>query len=270
MLPTMWRRLLRGLGCFGYLAVLACIFGFVAYVAFSLFVRGGVTAAPDLYGMAEQDAAALLADQGLGVEWTDEARYDEKVPKGHVMDQDPRPGVYLKRDEDIVLTLSLGPRRIEVPDLQGQAVQAAQVSLAAAGLSLGRTFEVFASDGQPGVVVRQAPSPGERVAVDAPVDVFLTRESVDEVFIMPDLVKRQYDDVRAFFERRGFRIGRVSYETYDGAEPGMVLRQYPVAGHPLRRGEVISLGVVTPPERGDAEDPTDDPSDVRDSVEQTR
>jgi serine/threonine-protein kinase len=247
----MWRKLLRAVQALAYLGVLGVLFGLVAYVAFSVFVRGGVTPVPELRGLSEADALALLADQGLGTQWAEDGRFDEQVPKGHVLQQDPRPGVYVKRNTEVTLTLSRGPRRIEVPDLSGQALQAARVSLAGAGLVVGRTFDVYDAFGDSGVVVNQQPPPGSRVARDAPVDLFLSVGATAEVFVMPDLVRRSYDDVRAFFETRGFRIGRVSYETYDGVAAGTVLRQFPLAGHPLRRGEVISLGVVAPDELSD-------------------
>lgn len=244
----MWRKLLKAVQFLAYLGVLGVLFALVSYVAFSVFVRGGVTPVPELRGLSEEEALALLADQGLTTRWAEDGRYDEQVPKGHVLLQDPRPGVYVKRNTEVTLTLSRGPRRIEVPDLSGQALQAAQVSLAGAGLTVGRTFDVYSSRGPSGVVVQQQPAPGSRVARDAPVDLFLSVGATAEVFVMPDLVRRDYDAVRAFFETRGFRIGRVSYETYDGVAAGTVLRQFPLAGHPLRRGEVISLGVVAPDE----------------------
>lgn len=242
----MWRKLLRTVQVLAYLGALAVIFALVSYMAFSLFVRGGVTAAPELRGLSEEEAVSLLADQGLAAAWEEDGRFDEEVPKGHVLRQDPRPGVYVKRNSEVRLTLSRGPRRIEVPELEGKALQAAQVSLAGAGLTLGRTFDVFSETGEPGVVVSQQPPPGSSVERDAPVDLFLSVGTTEEVFVMPDLVRRDYDDVRRFFEARGFRIGRVSYEPYDGVEAGTVLRQFPLAGHPLRRGDVISLGVVAP------------------------
>jgi hypothetical protein len=40
----------------------------------------------------------------------------------------------------------------------------------------------------------------------------------------------------------------VKYEPYEGIEAGVVLRQYPLAGHPLRRHDVISLVVAAPAE----------------------
>lgn len=248
----MWRTLVRGLGCLGYLAVLGVIFSVIGYVAFSLFVRGGVTSVPDLKGMDQVEATALLADQGLRAVVSSDQRFDERVLKDHVLLQDPNAGVYVKRNAEVTLTLSKGPRRIEVPDTVGQAVQAAQVSLAAAGLTVGRIFEIHADSNRRGAIVAQRPPAGDRVEVDAPVDLFVASENTSEVYVMPDLVKRDYDEVRSFFEARGIRMGRVSYETYAGVAAGTVLRQFPLAGHPLRREDVISLAVVAP-EPGPAE-----------------
>ena len=64
---------------------------------------------------------------------------------------------------------------------------------------------------------------------------------------MPDLVYRDYDLVRLFFERRGFQLGGVKPEIYEGVPPGVILRQYPLAGHPLTRSDVISLVISTVP-----------------------
>lgn len=260
MLRAMWSKLLRGLGCLAYLGILGVVFALVAYVAFSLFVRGGVTATPDLAGLSRDDATALLADQGLRPAWLEDQRFDEKVPKDHVLLQKPRAGVYVKRNTEVNLTLSKGPRRIEVPDLAGQAIQAAQVSLVAAGLAVGHAFNVYSQEGKSGLVVAQSPVPGTKVEVDAAVDLFISSENTAQVYVMPDLVRRDYEDVRGFFESRGFRIGRVSYETYAGVEPGTILRQFPLAGHALHRDDVISLGVVAPTTPDPAIGPGTDPS----------
>jgi serine/threonine-protein kinase len=242
----MWRKLLHGAGCLSYLALLAAIFGVGSYVAFSLFVRGGVIPTPELVGLDDKEAEAMLADQGLGLAWSDEGdRYDDRVPAGHILMQKPRAGTLVKRGRAVTVVLSRGPQRIEVPEVIGEALQAAQVTLVAAGLRLGRTVHVFGE--QPnGTVVAQRPAGGARAERDAAVDLFLSLEDSRQTFLMPDLVNHSYEEVRRFFSRRGFRLGRVSYETYDGVVPGTVLRQFPIAGHPLRRGDVIALGVVRP------------------------
>lgn len=248
MIVSMWRKLLGGLRALMYLGVLGLLFVIAAYLAFSQFIRGGGTAAPDLYGLAEEDARALLVDQGLDLAWEDTPRFDENVPQGHVMAQRPRAGTLIKRGATVTAVPSRGPQRIEVPSLDGDALQAAQVTLAAAGLTVGHTLGVFDEDGRDGIVTAQRPDPSSLLEPSAPVDLFLSMRSTAQSYLMPDLVRRDYNDVRRFFERRGFRLGRVAYLTYGGVAPGTVVRQFPPAGHPLRRGDVIALGVVSPQE----------------------
>lgn len=254
MLRAMWRKLLRAMGCLSYLGMLGVLFALVAYLAFSQFVRRGVTPTPELFGASEEDAAAYLTDAGLRIAWSEEDnRYDERVPEGHVLLQKPGAGTLVKRGSSVLVILSRGPQLLEVPDVTGNALQAAQVTLTAAGLGVGRTFNVYTARGAGGAVVAQSPESGERVERSATVDLFLAGENAGQTFVMPDLVNRGYAEVRRFFETRGFRIGRVSYESYEGVAPGTVLSQFPQAGYPLRRGEVIALVVVaSPPGSADA------------------
>jgi beta-lactam-binding protein with PASTA domain len=128
--------------------------------------------------------------------------------------------------------------------LTGQAIQAAQVNLAATGLQLGRRSNVFTDAGAPGSVVRQRPLPGTPVDRSTPVDVMVSLENTSEVYVMPDLVNLRGTGVRLIFEGQGFRLGSIKYEPYEGVEEGVVLRQYPLPGHPLRRHDVISLVVA--------------------------
>ncbi|HEX9732481.1 MAG TPA: PASTA domain-containing protein [Thermoanaerobaculia bacterium] len=244
----MWRKVLRAIGCLGYLGMLGALFGLVAYLAFSLFVRRGVTPTPELFGLPESEAVALLNDQGLRPAWSEEdERYDERVPAGHVMMQRPRAGTLVKRGSPVSIFLSRGPQLLQVPDVVGGALQAAQVTLTAAGLTVGRTLSLRSAEGAGGAVIGQRPAGGSRAERAAAVDLFFAGESSGQTWVMPDLVNRGYDQVRRFFEARGFRLGRVSYEHYTGIDPGTVLRQFPQAGHPLRRGDVIALTVAAPP-----------------------
>lgn len=243
----MVRKLLRGLGCLLYLATLAAVFAVVSWLAFSQFVTRGVTPTPDLGGLPEDQARALLADQGLRLEVSPrDDRYDERVPAAHVLAQQPTAGTLVKRGSPVEVALSRGPQRIEVPKVTGEALQAAQVTLQAAGLTVGHTMGIYRHGSEPGVVVAQVPATGERVEPGAGIDVFLARDDPGDAYVMPDLVTRDYDQVRRFLEGRDFRIGRVSYEDYAGLAPGTVVRQFPQAGHRLRHSDVISLGVVAP------------------------
>jgi serine/threonine-protein kinase len=237
-------RLLRVLGFLAYLGLVFTVFALAAYVSFSLFVRSGATRTPALAGLPVEEARRVLRDQGLDVRVEEEGRFDDAVPAEHVVRQDPAEGSLVKRGTAVVVVPSLGPQRIRVPELQGQGLQSVQVLLAASGLGLGRTVEVFSRDQPPGMVVAQEPPAGRPVAPGAAVDLLLARQGSSETFVMPDLVYQDYDRVRRFFETRGFRLGSVKYEAYEGIRPGVILRQFPLAGHPLDRQDTISLVVA--------------------------
>lgn len=249
----MLRKILRLLGFLAYLGAVAALFVIAAYVSFNLFVRSGATRTPGLEGVSIDEARDLLSDQGLELRVEEEGRSHPSIPAEHVVLQSPQEGALVKRGSRVLVVPSLGPRQVEVPDLTDQSVQGAQVVLAAAGLSLGRTVEVFGEDVASGSVVAHQPEAGGTVAPGAPIDLLVARKGSEPTFIMPDLVYRDYDEVRRFFEERDFRIGSVKFERYEGIRPGIILRQFPVAGHPLGRGDTISLVVAA--ERRDPESP---------------
>ncbi len=245
----MLARALRALGWLAFGGLVVGVFGFAAYFSFSLFVRSGVTTVPALEGLPEDQALGRLADTGLKVRRRPAAdRYDAEMAAGHVLQQTPGAGSLVKQDSEVEIVMSLGPELLEVPDLVGKALQTAQVTLSAAGLAVGRTAGVYRAGAQPGTVVDQVPPPGARVGRSAAVALYLCLDSPTDTFVMPDLAYRDFRLVRHFFDRRGFRLGSVKFEPYEGIAPGIVLRQYPLPGHPLHRRDVISL-VVTAEER---------------------
>ncbi len=241
MLATVLRRAAWVL----YAGFVAAVFVAAGYLAFNLFVRSGVTSVPELTGLSVQVAQARLGERGLELDRSAGERYDDEVVAGHVLQQAPAAGSLVKRGSSVRVAVSLGPEVVEVPDLTGSALQAAQVKLAAAGLTVGRTVSVYSDSGQPGTVVEQSPASGSRLGNAGSVTLFLCEDSPSSVYLMPDLIYRDYEQVRRFFERRGFRLGSVKFETYEGIGAGVVLRQFPLAGHPLSRRDVISLVVAS-------------------------
>ena len=244
-MPPLARRALRVLGLLAYAALAVVLFTVAGYLSFSAFVRSGTTPAPDLAGLTRQQAAERLADSGLRLRVVEDAgRHDAEVAAGRVLEQGPSARTLVKRGSGVEVTLSLGPQQVAVPDLAGQSLQSAQIRLAAAGLTLGRTLAVYRPGADPGAVVGQAPAPGAAVGPGAAVDAVLALAGSGPVYVMPDLVYRDYERVRAFFELRGFRLGSVKFEPYEGVAEGTVLRQFPLAGHPLTRRDATSLVVV--------------------------
>ena len=243
--PPMLARLLRGLAYVAYALVLVLVFGLAAYTSFSLFVRSGITMMPSLKGLTREEAANRLADQGLELRKVEEpGRYDDEVPVGRVVQQAPDARTRVKRGSGVSIVLSRGPERVEVPDLTGKRLAEAQRDLSGSGLALG-LLQGAIMPGQKLSVVAQDPDPKAEVAPSTPVNMLLVMDVPRERYIMPDLIYRDYDQVRPFFERRGFHFGSVRFERYEGVAAGVILRQYPLPGHPVTQEDALSLVVAT-------------------------
>jgi len=220
--------------------------GLTSYFAFSLFVRSGVTRSPDLAGLPREEAIETLKSQGLGWNFDSEGRYSEEIPAGHVVQQRPSSGALVKRGSSVLAVLSLGPQQLQVPDLRGHALPSAQVALAAAGLSLGRILRVRSGQGKPGSVIEQRPEAATTVSPAEKVDLLVALATTADAYLMPDLIYRDYERVRRYFEGRGFRVGSVRFEPYAGIAPGVILRQFPLPGHPVSQRDALSLVVAAP------------------------
>ncbi len=242
----MLRKLLRGLALVSYAAAVFAVFLLAAYTSFSLFVRSGVTTVPDVRGLPRVEANRILADQGLAARAAQgSGRYDDEVPLGHVLRQTPGARTIVKRGSGVEVELSLGPQRIEVPPLAGKGVPAAQVTLGALGLAVGRVVHAFDARRDAGTVAAHHPAAGVAARPQTPVDLVLALPTPGERYLMPDLVYRRYEEVAPFFNRQGFRFGSVRYERYEGVAAGTILRQFPLPGHPVTRRDPVSLVVAT-------------------------
>ena len=240
-------KLLRGLGCFAYAVLVFVVFGLAAYTSFSVFVRSGVTTVPSVLGMSSTDAANALADQGLVLRSKDGAgRYDDQVPAGRVARQNPDARTFVKKGSPVTVLLSLGPRRVTVPDLKGKTLPGAQAAISGTGLALGRILGALAPNHEaPGSVIEQDPDANAAVAPATGVDLLLAMAAPNERYVMPDLISRNYDQVRPYFEQLGFKFGNVKFERYEGVAAGVILRQFPLPGHPLSREDAVSVVVAT-------------------------
>lgn len=83
---------------------------------------------PVVTGMSQDEAVQELADAGLRASIAPETVYDRDVPAGAVAAQRPDSG-RLNRGDAVALTISRGPRMVEVPSFIGQPVNQARREL---------------------------------------------------------------------------------------------------------------------------------------------
>jgi eukaryotic-like serine/threonine-protein kinase len=118
---------------------------------------------PELEGITEREATALLQELGLRVAVDDE--FSNEVADGRVIRSEPEAGVEAQTGDTILLVVSQGPEPIETPNLTGLTQQQAADLLNDLGLVLNvsAATEPVDNEAQDGRVVSQFPEVGTTV-----------------------------------------------------------------------------------------------------------
>jgi len=201
-------------------------------------------AVPALAGRTLREAEAIVAPHGLALR-IEGRRHDPGVPADRVVAQEPPPGATLKTHRAVRLWLSLGPKRVSVPRVEGESVRTARAALEQAGLPVARALEV--RDRAPeGTVLVQRPPAGEVDLQSEGASLLVSRGPRDVSYMMPDLIGRDARAVLQLLERAGLKVSEVHYRSYPGVAPGVVLRQSPPAGQRISARAALSLDVSRP------------------------
>src|SRR6185436_3183461 len=175
------------------------------------------------------------------------ARYDDRIPAGRVLLQQPEAGSLAKPAQIVRVVLSLGRRELRVPELAGLAPRAAALKLSRESLELGAA-SWLREPGLPSGIVAQDPEPETPAGKGEAVRVLTNRGAPERRIVMPDLVGKDAEAARARLEKFGFKVGSARFEAYEGVRPNTVLKQFPPAGYPLSSREVVSLTVSRSPD----------------------
>jgi serine/threonine-protein kinase len=197
-------------------------------------------AVPALVGRTVPEAGALSSQRGLMVR-IEGRRHDASVPAERVVAQEPPPGAALKAHRAVRVWVSLGPRRVRVPAVEGDSARSARVALEQSGVPVARIVEI--EDAAPeGTVLVQRPAAGEAdVTLGASLLVSVGPSGAS--FVMPDLIGREAGAAVSALQSAGLKVGDVRYRRYPGIAPGIVLRQSPPAGHRVSSRTPLALDV---------------------------
>jgi len=229
------------------LSVLSMGCGLLVGVALATWVvlwvslRSSAVRVPELAGMEISKASATLQDMGL-VARIQEGVFNPKVGVGRIATQRPGPGIELKRGAAVLLYPSLGKAVQTVGDLVGMPLSLASSELENEGLTAGTLCEVQ-GEAAGVVVLAHTPAAGAQVAPGSPVALLVNRVPELKHYVMPEFVGTAESDATRVLQALGFQLAAVQRVPYPGAPSGVVLRQSPVAGHPVAQAAVIGLWV---------------------------
>jgi serine/threonine-protein kinase len=199
---------------------------------------------PDVTGRTVEEARQLLSARQLGLEIARRA-FHERIPADHVISQEPGPNRFIKVNRTVRVTVSRGPELVVVPDLTGQDLRQADLTLSQAGLTLEQTGEGFSAEIAPGFIMAQDPPPFSRLEKGRPVTVILSRGPAANAVVVPNLIGLDYDQAMAHLLAAGLAVGRVIEEVRpaNAFRPGTVLDQNPAPDTAASPGEKVDLVV---------------------------
>ncbi|HEY6546314.1 MAG TPA: PASTA domain-containing protein [Vicinamibacteria bacterium] len=196
---------------------------------------------PSVVAKSVPEAGSVAARHGLSLR-VEGKRNDAKIPADHVAAQEPAAGANLKSQRSIRVWVSVGPRRVTIPTLEGGSVRTARLSLDQGQVPLLRVVEVD-DPSEEGTVLQQHPIAGDVDGAVEGVSLLSSRGRVGADYLMPDLIGRPADAVLDRLRAAGLKVSEVRFRSYPGVAPGIVLRQLPAAGHRVNARAQISLDV---------------------------
>lgn len=247
-----WRTLLYAVGLY-VLIFLVVAFGLKIYT-----LHGKSFPVPDFKGLTAQRVHELVRENHLNYQMID-STFIPYLPKGTVIEQAPLPGVHVKRNRTIFLTVNaFNQAKVEMPNVVGVSFRQGKTTLESRGLKVGKL--IYAPDFAKNNILKQMVA-GKEVAQDEliekgqTIDLVLGNGLGYSTSPIPDLYQFTFSRAANDVSDSYFNLGRVFYDssvkTYNDSISAKVWKQQPefIPGGRAVLGSKIDLWLSLDPEK---------------------
>lgn len=211
--------------------------------------HGESLAVPNVIAQRYEAAKELLEMQGLEVVKAGE-KYDSTLPFGYIVEQNPRPNRLVKKGRRVYLTMSVGERDVEMPDLYGLSETNAQETLKSVGLRLGEVEYEYVSSELPGVVIRQSKEPKSLIKANSVVDIVVSLGKPTARVVVPNVQGKTLEIAKREIQKSGLALGTITYRTNNDFLPNTIIEQSLEPGTTVAHGARMDLMVTTVSDAG--------------------
>jgi serine/threonine protein kinase/beta-lactam-binding protein with PASTA domain len=192
---------------------------------------------PKVTGLDRAAAVTAIDDAHLSLGHTKEI-WSQSVPAGNAISLSLPAGKSVRPDTAIVLTMSKGPRPVNIVDFTGQDGDQAEASLRQAGLSVDRR-DRYNGTVKAGLVITQSPQEGTGYAGDT---VTLVVSRGPHLVQIPRLRGVGVTDAEAQLKALGFEVNVQHAHPYYGL--GYVVSQTPGADDTAPKGSEVTIVIA--------------------------
>jgi eukaryotic-like serine/threonine-protein kinase len=228
-----------------------------ALTAMRFAIHGREVAVPNLVGDSPAEARRISEMAGFGFE-VERRYYSPNIAEGRVLSQIPTAGTLIRSGWQIRVALSLGPQRVQIPDVLGESERAAEINILRRGLDVGAVAQVEIPGATPDQVIAQNPAPNASSIAAPKINLLAAEPPLPQAFVMPSLVGQTLSVATAALEDAGLELGNVTSalpppdplqpnQPPPGAPPpsgsSLIISQNPAAGAKVIAGSTVSFEV---------------------------
>ncbi len=198
---------------------------------------------PKITGMNYIEAKKLIEEGGLRIQQGD-IKFDENIPIGQIMDQNPPGDETVKYGRRIYVTICGGEQLSDVPNLRGKSLRDAKFSLEQRGLKLGETVRKNTNEYPEDFVISQIIQPGSKVKRNSALDLILSDGPVVGDLLVPSLTGKNLEEAKKIITDSKLKIGKITYQTNNDLAPGQIIDQYPKVDKSANENTTVDLFVA--------------------------
>jgi eukaryotic-like serine/threonine-protein kinase len=225
-----------------FLTVLVAVALLSAVTTIRFAIRGRETRVPNLIGAPVPVAERAARDLGLDIRVED--KLYSSLAAGSIVSQLPPAGTPIKIGQHVDVLVSLGPKNVNVPELVGSSLRAAEISAVEKGLTVGDVAQIHSTRGAAGEIIAQDPSAASAAVRGPAINLLISMGSTAPAYYCPSFVGRPLAEARLGIEKAGFKIGQIDPVTGEGGVPGTILSQSPPPGSRIDHDTVFDFRVA--------------------------
>lgn len=213
---------------------------------------------PDLKGKTTQEIATILEEKDLRYEIQDSV-YSPDLPPGTALDQFPKPGMKVKQNRMVFITLcALSQEMILMPQLTDISLRQAENLIENAGLIAG-SIQYKQSEFSNLVLEQRVNgrmvAKGEKIPKGSRIDLVVGSDSESQTMGLPSLTGLSLNDAKIKLEENSLSIGTVTYDesvsSEDDKSQAVIWKQSPdpATTFNIERGSAIDIWMTIDPDK---------------------
>ncbi len=215
--------------------------GFGFYFTLTRIIKGEDTVIiPDLLGKDVIYVLEILTDLELNTK-VKGAEYSAIIPKNHIIYQEPKPGIEIKKGRDVKIIISKGLRHVAAPRLTDLSLAQARIGLYENGLKPGIVSYTYNFDKKRNTVITQFPYSGSNLLRGSAVNLLISLGPRPMALMMMDLKGQALEEAIEIIENQNLLVGKIKTGFIKNYPENSVIKQTPAAGYKILEKSRVDL-----------------------------